>query len=128
MTDDTKEGYIKDYISGKEVKATPEEIDAVQVFSKRLVEDYGYSKKQIQTRPQFRVRKRPSDEEKSYPVDIAVFSSNKKIEENLFIVVECKKKERKDGEAQLRLYMDMSPAEIGIWFNGGEHLYPIALS
>ena len=63
-----KTGYVIDYISGQEVKATPEEVEAVQIFSQRLVEDYGYDKKQIQTHPQFRVRKRPSDEEKSYPV------------------------------------------------------------
>ena len=33
------------------------------------------------------------------------------------------KKERKDGEHQLRLYMDMSAAEVGVWFNGDAHLY-----
>ena len=37
-------GYVRDYISGKIVKAGPEEVDAVQVFASRLVEDYGYSK------------------------------------------------------------------------------------
>ncbi len=52
---------IIDYISGIEVNATPEETEAVQVFSKQLVEDYGYSKQQIQTRPQYRVKSRPSD-------------------------------------------------------------------
>jgi type I restriction enzyme M protein len=119
----SREGYIIDYVSGELVRATPEEVDAVQVFARRLVEDYGYSKTQIQTRPQCRVRIRPSDEEKSYPVDIAVFKSAKKTEDQLFLVVECKKKERKDGEHQLRLYMDMSAAEVGVWFNGGEHLY-----
>jgi len=36
MVDGVKEGYIIDYISGQEVKATPEEIEAVQVFSKQL--------------------------------------------------------------------------------------------
>ena len=118
-----KAGYVSDYISGITVKDTPEERDAVQVFSRRLVEDYGYPKEHIQTRPQFRVRKSPSDEEKSYPVDIAVFSSTSKIEANLHLVVECKKKTRKDGVAQLKLYMDMSPAEIGVWFNGNEHEY-----
>lgn len=118
-----KPGFILDYISGLTVKATPEEIEAVQVFARRLVEDYGYAKSQIQTRPQYRVRIRPSDEEKSYPVDIAVFNSAKKTENELFIVVECKRKDRKDGEHQLRLYMDMSSAEVGVWFNGDEHLY-----
>jgi len=48
-----KEGYIKDFISGLPIKATPEEIEAVQVFSKVLVDDYGYPKERIQTRPQW---------------------------------------------------------------------------
>ena len=60
-TNSPKEGYVFDYISGVEVKATPEEINAVQVFSKILVEDYKYPKTHIQTRPQFRVKARPSD-------------------------------------------------------------------
>jgi type I restriction enzyme M protein len=116
-------GFIQDYISGDKVRATAEEIEAVQIFARRLVEDYGYKKGQIQTRPQYHVRMRPSDERKSYPVDIAVFRSSKKTEDELFIVVECKKKDRKDGEHQLRLYLDMSAAEVGVWFNGEEHLY-----
>ncbi|MBI5205899.1 MAG: N-6 DNA methylase [Nitrospirae bacterium] len=118
-----KAGYLLDFISGEQVKATPEEIEAVQVFAQRLVDDYDYPKLYIQTRPQHRVRKRPSDEGKTYPVDIAVFRSPKKIEDNLFMVVECKKKNRKDGAAQLKLYMDMSSAEVGVWFNGDEHEY-----
>ena len=32
-----KEGYIIDYISGTQVKALPEELEATQVFSKILV-------------------------------------------------------------------------------------------
>ena len=118
-----KPGYIADFISGVPVKDTPEERDAVQIFSRRLVEDFGYPKDIIQTRPQYRVRKRPSDEEKSYPVDIAVFRGEMKIEDDLFMVVECKKKTRKDGVAQLKLYLDMSAAEVGVWFNGDEHEY-----
>jgi len=34
-----KEGYIFDYISGQKIKATPEEIEATQVFSQKLVEE-----------------------------------------------------------------------------------------
>ncbi|MGI8744738.1 MAG: N-6 DNA methylase [Bryobacteraceae bacterium] len=120
---ETRIGYVEDYISGISVRATPEEVEAVQVFVERLVKDYGYEKSQIQTRPQFRVRKRPSDEEKAYPVDIAVFSVGGRLEDNLFLIVECKQKTRKDGVAQLKLYMDMSRAEIGVWFNGDEHEY-----
>lgn len=116
-------GYIRDCVSGTMVKATPEETEAVQIFARRLMEDYGYAKSQIQTRPQFRVRKRPSDQDRTYPVDIAVFRADWRTEDQLFLVVECKKKNRKDGVAQLKLYMDMSPAEVGVWFNGQEHVY-----
>lgn len=122
-SDELKLGYIHDFISGLPVKATSEEIEAVQVFARRLVEDYGYSVSQIQTRPQFRVRSRPSDEGKTYPIDIALFRSDEKIEDNLFLIVECKKKNRREGIAQLKLYLDMSPAELGVWFNGDEHVY-----
>ena len=117
-------GHLVDYISGKVVKATPEEVDAVQVFAKRLVEDFGYPKNVISTRPQFRVRQRPSAERtRGYPVDIAVFSDARKHEDDTFILVECKRKTRKDGERQLRLYLSMSAAQIGVWFNGKEHIY-----
>jgi type I restriction enzyme M protein len=45
------------------------------------------------------------------------------VESNLYIIVECKKKHRNEGLEQLKLYLDMSPAELGAWFNGDEHLY-----
>ena len=32
--------FVVDFISGKRVRATPEEAQAVQVFARRLVEDY----------------------------------------------------------------------------------------
>ena len=39
------------------------------------------------------------------------------------MIVECKRKNRDDGEKQLKLYMGLSSAQIGVWFNGEEHLY-----
>lgn len=118
-----REGYIKDYVSGEEVKATPEEVEAVQVFAETLVEDYGYPKEQLQTRPQWRVKVRPSDTKKEYPIDIAVFNNDKKTDENLFIVVECKRRTRKDGLTQLQDYLRFSKARLGVWFNGEERLF-----
>ena len=118
-----REGYLLDYISNQEVKATPEEIQAVQVFSEQLVEDYGYSKDQIQTRPQWRVKIRPSDTKKEYPIDIAVFKDKNKDEDNIYIIVECKKKSRKDGLTQLKNYLTFSTAYLGVWFNGEERLF-----
>jgi type I restriction enzyme M protein len=123
MSEELKEGYIIDFISGEQVKGTPEEIEAVQVFSKQLVEDYGYQKNQIQTRPQYRVKASPSDTSKSYPLDIIVFSDSKKIDTNEYIIVECKKKTRNDGITQLQDYLRFSNAFIGVWFNGNERIF-----
>ena len=118
-----KEGYLIDCISGQTLKATPEEVQAVQPFAKKLMEDYGYPVAHIQTRPQWHVKVRPSDVKKEYPVDIAVFSDNKHSDENLYMVVECKKKNRKDGRTQLEDYMRLSKASLGVWYNGDETLY-----
>jgi len=114
---------ITDFISGVQVNATPEEIDAVQVFSKQLVEDYGYNKNQIQTRPQYRVKSRPSDTKKEYPIDIAVFSDHKKTDDEVYIIVECKRRTRKDGKKQLEDYLRFCKATLGVWFNGDERLF-----
>lgn len=118
-----KEGYIIDYISGQQVKASPEEVQATQVFSRILVEDYGYPKEKIQTRPQFHVKVRPSDTKKEYPVDIAVFSDVEKNDDSIYLIVECKKKNRKDGRTQLENYLTLSKANLGVWFNGEERFY-----
>ncbi len=118
-----KEGYIEDFVSGRAVRATLEELEAVQVFSRQLVEDYGYPKAHIRTRPQWRVRARPSDTKKEYPVDIAVFDTVDHTDEGVKIIVECKKKSRKDGRLQLEDYLRFSRAEIGVWFNGSERLF-----
>lgn len=117
------EGYVRDFITGIPVRATPEEVEAVQVFASRLVKDFGYPAEHIQTRPQFRVRRRPSDSGRAYPVDIAVFSDSEHDEAKLRFVIECKRRSRREGRRQLELYLTMSHAEIGAWFNGEEHLY-----
>lgn len=118
-----KEGYIIDYISGLQVKANPEEVKAVQVYSKILVEDYGYPKECIQTHPQFRVKASPSDTEFKYPVDIVVFRNGEKKRGDEYIVVECKKPTREDGIQQLKHYLSFSDAELGVWFNGDSTHY-----
>lgn len=121
--DTLQPGYILDYISGQPVRATSEEVAAVQVFARRLVEDFGYPKTHIITRPQYRVRRRPSDVKKSYPVDIAVFSNKRRHDADLLMLVECKSDSIKTGRKQLELYLSMCEAQIGVWFNGDSHLY-----
>lgn len=112
-----KKGYIEDYISGVEVKSGPEELEAVQPYSKILIQDYGYTKEEVRTRPQWRVKSCPSDTSGKYPLDIAIFNGDIN-EDNLYIVVECKKKSIKDGRLQLEDYLKFSKAELGVWFNG----------
>ncbi|BCZ18230.1 hypothetical protein NHP190003_15120 [Helicobacter sp. NHP19-003] len=112
---------LRDFISGKEIRESPEEKEAVQPFLKILHEDYGYPKNLLQAHPQYRVKASPSDK-KGYPIDIAVFETIQN-EKKLKIVVECKKKDRKDGIEQLKSYLKFCEARIGIWFNGEESVY-----
>lgn len=121
---ESKQEGVKDYISGNWVKSgVKEHEEAVNIFTQRLVEELNYSKKQIQTIPQFRVKVSPSGQEK-YPVDITVFRDDKKSYNNVYMLVECKQPNRKDGRKQLDIYLNLVPSvEIGVWFNGKEHLY-----
>ena len=98
-------------------------MQAVQPFALKLMEDYGYSKSQIQTRPQWHVKVRPSDTRKEYPVDIAVFRGDSHSDDDLFMIIECKKKNRKDGKTQLEDYLRLSKAILGVWYNGDETLF-----
>ena len=109
---------IKDFISNKEIFITSEEIDSIQPISKELVENLGYPKENIITKPQFRISKSPSDNRGSYPLDIAVFKNFKKKSSNLFFIVECKKKEETRGIEQLKKYLGLCQAEFGVWDNG----------
>jgi len=120
----TKKEGVRDYISEQYVRSgVKEHEEAVNVFAQRLVEELDYSKSQIQTIPQFRVKVSPSGQEK-YPVDITVFRNDKKSYDNVYMIVECKQPNRKDGRKQLDIYLNLVPSvEIGIWFNGKEHLY-----
>jgi len=124
ITELSKKEGVRDYISSNWIRSgVKEHEEAVNIFSQRLVEELGYSKNQIQTIPQFRVKVSPSGQEK-YPVDIVVFNNENKSYNNVYMLVECKQPNRKDGRKQLDIYLNLVPSvEIGIWFNGKEHLY-----
>lgn len=96
---------------------------AVQPFARQLVEDYGYPSSHIRTRPQWHVKARPSDRAKTYPVDIAVFTGDQHRDDDLFLVVECKEPDRKDGRDQLEDYLRLSRGYLGVWTNGNERLF-----
>ena len=114
-----KKGYIKDFITNAWIKATPENKEAKVVFEERLVKEYGYSKEQIQ--PEFGVKK---GSKFIGPADIVVFRDEKhKQQEDIYIIVECKRKERTDGMEQLKSYLAPTQAKYGVWFNGSEIAY-----
>ncbi len=115
-----KEGYVKDPVSGRLVKITPERVEAKLIFAERLIKEYGYSKDQIQTFPEFYIQKGST---KIGPADIVVFRDNKKTFDNIFLIVETKQKDKKDGIEQLKSYIAPTPAEGGVWFNGNEIAY-----
>ena len=96
---DTRERVI-DYISNLKINKTPEEVEAV--------EDYNYPKENIQTHPQFRVKVRPSDERKEYPIDIPIL--DKKIINNITEIVkksfELKNESNKLDKEMLKLLND----------------------
>jgi type I restriction enzyme M protein len=112
-----KKGYIRDFITGRWLKNTPEE-EIRQILEKKLVEEYGYSKNQIEI--EYPIQK---GSQKIGLADIVVFRDKKKSFDNLYIIVEIKRKERKDGIEQLKSYLSPTNAEYGIWFNGKEIVY-----
>lgn len=94
-----KEGYIKDFISGEWVKDKPEE-QVRQTYLRKLVEDYGYDPKNIKTE----VSIKSGQTETKKPADIVVFDG-KGFDAGLhaYIIIEVKRKDRKDGKEQLVL-------------------------
>jgi len=111
---------LYDFITDRPIANKPENREAKVPFEKRLVEEYGYNKTDIE--PEFRIQ---HGHHTIGPADIVVFHAGKPhIQENIYIIVECKKKDGKDGEAQLKSYLaPCKTAKYGVWFNGNEAKY-----
>lgn len=118
---DEREGYIKDYVTARWVRERPEEAPR-QIFEKRLVEEYGYSKEQIEI--EYQIQK---GSQRIGPADIVVFRDSRKALDNIYIIVETKRKERRDGIDQLKSYSISPSQEFAVWFNGKEIVYLQAL-
>lgn len=108
-----KEGYVRDYLSGDLIKANPEEIEARQVFLKKLVEEYGYPKSHLDTEVEIK-----KGSNKIGPADIVVYHSDAHTIDNIYIIIETKRNDRSDGIDQLKSYLSPTPAKFGVWFNG----------
>jgi type I restriction enzyme M protein len=118
-----------DYISGQQISAKPEEIDATQPLLRLLTEN-GWLTDCIRSRPQWRVPKTPSDADKrerhqsfkGYPCDIALFTSPNHVPKDILLICECKRPDIGSGLEELKILLNHETnAKIGIWFNGDRH-------
>jgi len=107
-----KKGYVTDYATGRQLRERPEE-ESRQIFEKKLIDEYGYSKDQLEI--EFLIQKGSN---RIGPADIVVFRDNRKSFDNIYIIVETKRKEIKEGMDQLKSYLSPTSAEFGVWFNG----------
>ena len=115
-----KSGMIRDAVSNKWIKKTPEE-EVRQLYIQKLIKEYKYPKSYIKTE----VKIISGQTETKKRADIVVFRDDKNFrpEENAYLVIELKKKDRKDGEDQLKSYINSTTAEFGVWFNGKDIAY-----
>lgn len=117
-------GKLVCYITGRLRRETPEE-HVRQRVARTLVEEYGYSKKQIEL--DFRIY----IGSKSHSVDIAVFHEGKSHkQENIHTIIETKRESvkptsKEKGIGQLNSYMGASlNCKFGMWTNGiNKHCY-----
>jgi len=101
--------YVKCIIRGKDIQLKPEEI-VRQLYTKRLIEYYGYPKKRIA----FEYPVSFGREKKK--ADIVIFDKDRP--DTPYIIVELKKPKLRDGKNQLRSYCNATGAPIGVWTNG----------
>lgn len=103
--------YVGCIIREKEVQLKPEEV-VRQLFTSKLINEYGYLKKRIR----FEHPVQFGREIKA--ADIVVFDKDRPTVE--YIIVEVKKPKLKDGKEQLKSYCNATGAPIGVWTNGAQ--------
>jgi len=116
----TEDEKLFDYITKNEIQNTPENREAKVVIEERLHKEYGYDLDQML--PEYRVQKGST---LIGPADVVIFNDSKdKTQDNIFAIVECKRKDRSDGIDQLKTYLaGVESAQYGIWFNGDDIVY-----
>lgn len=88
----TNSGYIKDFVTDKLLKYTKEEA-VRQAVEKMLVENYGYSKKQMDI--EFTIQRGSRKGKNAERADIVIFNDEKKKDQmNIYLVVEVEAPDR----------------------------------
>ncbi len=111
LTEDKGKYYINCRIRKKRVLFKPEEIVRQKVLG-MLIDDLGYPEDHIEL--EVGVQMGSSIHEK--PADIVVSTDSSKTQ--VWLVVETKKPNRKDGVEQLKSYMNPTGSPFGYWTNG----------
>jgi len=122
-----KEGYIRDYATGKVVDFRKPEEKVRQEYEKVLYEDYDYAKEQIDIEVPIQRGEKHSLKNRNERADIVVYKTTNKVKRNqnedILGIVETKRPTRKEGIKQLMSYMSASSAQWGVWTNGAEIEY-----
>lgn len=105
---------ITDYATGKELRETPEE-HFRQLFEHILIDDLGYPKSHIEI--EFIIQRGAN--RNAEEADIVVFKSEKKTQENAYIVIEIETP-KKTYDRQAISYVTATTAPLCVWFAGFE--------
>ena len=112
------DGKIKCLITGKLRKETPEEY-VRQEYVNTLINIYNYPIDNIEL--EFPIKIGAGTKY----IDIAIFNSRTKSQENVYIAVESKKKKETEGKEQLLSYVSATTANFGVWTNSEKIKYII---
>lgn len=104
----------------KEFSLKPEE-EIRLIMVKKLILEYGYHPGQVNLEMPVKAGQVTLPKK----ADIIVFNSTRNHDpaSQAYIIVEVKKKDRKDGVDQMQTYCNNTTAEYGVWFNGKDILY-----
>lgn len=105
--------YLRDFVSGKERPANPEEI-VRQLFLHSLIHSYGYPRDRIEVEKGVQFGSGIAEKR----ADIVI--SDRDHSDTAYIMVEVKKPRRTDGVEQLKSYCNAEGAPIAVWTNGSE--------
>jgi type I restriction enzyme M protein len=112
----SEQGKIECIITGRLRRETPEEV-VRQEFCRLLLSVYKYPKEHIDVEFPIKIGR------ETKRIDIAVFNSETKSQDNVYIAVETKKKKEEDGREQLQSYVNATTANFGVWTNGEQIIY-----
>lgn len=122
-----KEGYIRDWATGKVVDFRKSEEKVRQEYEKVLYQDYDYTKEQMDIEAPIQRGEKSSLKNKNERADIVIYKTidkNKRNQnEDILGIVETKRPTLKEGVKQLMSYMSATSAQWGVWTNGTEIEY-----